>query len=824
MAQELISNTAEAIEFLKRWPAAYPHLTAIHVDPVTGEKGLIEARGFPSKPAVDWEAVASWIEERQGRANLYFSVNSLGRMLHKKAEKGDVAEIVALHVDIDVPAGEAQDSTAAALVERVQKHSPPPSAVIASGGGVQAFWILDKGSRPWVFEDINAIEAFEGYSRGLEDTFKADRCHNADRIMRLPGTVNLPDAKKREKGRVPALARLVEFSGAEHALSVFKAAIAPKWAEGIEHGKGSIKANVDVSWQAMRDIFRTEDVRLPGLRGRRVEEHALLSLEYGDNLKSLHDRHTAIGHRIVEGPYTSYSAITLAVASALLRAGLSPEEAAAVLTDDQYPGNKHVTKQKSDRDRQRATQRALTKAATDALANSARGRASAAGVPVWRECFDDHGLFPKPSLANAVIAVRALGVTCRLDLFRDRVVLEYRGERAEVKDVVGQLSDRALRSIRSIANNTFMFDAGERNILDAVQEIAGENAFNPIMDYLDGCVWDGVPRLGTWMVTYLQAKDTAFNRAVGVCMLVAAVRRARTPGCKFDTIAVLEGPEGTRKSGAIEALCGRDYFSDQTILGQSDKEAQELLQGIWHFECADLSGMSKAEVERTKAFASRVTDRARKAYGRVREEQNRQCVIWATTNDQQYLQSQTGNRRFWPVKCGRVDLEGVLRDRDQLWAEAVAREEAGESIVLAEDLWETAREVQEARRLPDAWEDTLSNIPDEVVLPAAPSTAVDARGVPILAPRRAVRIVHRMGGQERVASSDLFEHVLGIPVERQNTVTSKRLAVVMRLLGWTYGGAMRLKSRLARGYWRDDLSDPATAARQMVEYEADCGL
>lgn len=810
MAQALIGNTDEAISFLKRWPAAYPHLTAIHVDPNTGEKGLIEARGFDNQPAINWDAVAAWINERQGRANLYFSVNSLGRLLQKKAEKNDVAEIVALHVDIDVPAGEAQEETVVGLIERVQGHTPAPSVVIASGGGVQAFWILAKGDRPWVFEDLHKIESFERYSRGLEDAFsadrgpKADRCHNADRIMRLPGTVNIPDTRKREKGRVAALARLVSFDGGEYPLSVFNAptATAGRW-EGIAGA-----ASVDVSWDAARELYRSPNLTLDALRTRGVEEHALLSLAFGDNLRTLHERHTAIGHRLVEGPYTSYSPITLAVASALLRAKLTPEEAAAVLGDGAFPGNKHVTKQKSERDRQRAILRALQKASATLHANDQRARASASGVPQWRECFDEHGLFPRPTLANAVIAVRALGVVCRLNLFRDRVVLEYGGERTDVRDCVGPLNDRALRAIRSLSNNLFMFDPGEKNVFDAVQEIASDNAYDGVVDYLDKLVWDGVPRLGTWMTPYLGASPSYLNAHVGAMVLIAAVRRARSPGCKFDTITVLEGPEGTQKSGAVALLCGPEYFSDQTILGVSDREAQELLQGIWHFECADLSGMSRAEVERTKAFASRTTDRARPAYGRVTEEKPRRCVIWATTNDQQYLQSQTGNRRFWPVKCGRIDLEGLAVVRDQLWAEACVREEEGASIVLPEELWETARELQEERRMVDPWEELLARIPDEVAL-LEPDGTVGSRFI---------KIIHRINGQERVASGDLLEHVLRIPRAQQNTGVGKRLATVMRLLGWKQGGTLRFTGRVGRGYFREDSEDAAVAERRLAEY------
>jgi len=125
--------------------------------------------------------------------------------------------------------------------------------------------------------------------------------------------------------------------------------------------------------------------------------------------------------------------------------------------------------------------------------------------------------------------------------------------------------------------------------------------------------WDGVKRLDTWVIDYLGCEDTPLNRAIGRSVLVAACRRARVPGCKFDFITVLEGPEGIDKSTAIRILAGDDNFNDQSILGASDKEVQEQLEGTWMHENADLAGMRRAEVEQVKAFASRQIDRARPA-------------------------------------------------------------------------------------------------------------------------------------------------------------------------------------------------------------------
>jgi predicted P-loop ATPase len=304
-----------------------------------------------------------------------------------------------------------------------------------------------------------------------------------------------------------------------------------------------------------------------------------------------------------------------------------------------------------------------------------------------------------------------------------------------------------------------------------------------VLDHLDECQgkWDGVKRLDTWVIDYLGCEDTLLNRAIGRSVLVAACRRARVPGCKFDFITVLEGPEGINKSTAIRILAGGEYFSDQSILGASDKEVQEQLEGIWMHENADLAGMRRADVEQVKAFASRQVDRARPAYGRVREDRPRRSIEWATTNNEAYLLSQTGNRRWWPLKTGKLDIEALKRDRDQLLGEAATYEAAGERIGLNESLWSDARNVQEQRRVTDPWEDALAN--------------VDGYS----------DIVHKLGdGFERVFSSDLLAHVLQIPRAQQTSQHSQRLAHAMKHVGWgrSENGRITIGGVTLRGYVR----------------------
>jgi predicted P-loop ATPase len=417
-------------------------------------------------------------------------------------------------------------------------------------------------------------------------------------------------------------------------------------------------------------------------------------------------------------------------------------------------------------------------------------------APPWRDVKDKHGN-PAASLANAVIAIKALGVGCRLDLFHHVILVGYRGDVAEIKNLVGEVSDDTIGAIRSLINNHFRLDVGDANALAAVREIARNHAFDPVLDYLAEVQgrWDGVKRIDTWLEKYCCAPDTPFTRAVGRMHLVASVRRPRQPGCKYDHILVTEAPEGKNKSTAIRVLAGKENFSDQTILGVDDKMAQELMTGVWLYEIADLTDITKADVNKVKAFASRDTDRARPAYGRCVEKRPRRNTMWGTTNDQQYMKSQTGNRRFLPVPVGRIDIEALTRDRDQLWGEAAVAEAASEAIVLDESLWATAAEEQEKRRTVDPWEDILADIPDDVeVKPARGEEGPEYK-----------QIVYRGVEAERVATADLLTYVLKVPAGQQHEGHGRRLALIMERLGWQRpkkGGTLRVGPKSVRGYWR----------------------
>lgn len=288
---------------------------------------------------------------------------------------------------------------------------------------------------------------------------------------------------------------------------------------------------------------------------------------------------------------------------------------------------------------------------------------------------------------------------------------------------------------------------------NAVTMVAKENAFHPIREYLAGLVWDGLPRVETWLSQYIGAADNAYTRTVGRMFLVAMIARIARPGCQADYSLILEGGQGAQKSSLCRVLAGSEYFSDQ-LPEITSKDAAAHLRGKWLIEIGELAALSKAETTALKAFMTRREEKFRPAYGRYEVTEPRQCCFIGTTNEGQYLRDSTGNRRFWPVTVGRIDLEALRRDRDQLWAEAVQLHHAGipwwpdadfERTVIAPE--------QDARLDADPWE----------------SVVVD----------------YLQRHTEPTTIAAIATTVLGVPTGKIGTVEQRRIRGILQSLKWT---------------------------------------
>ena len=209
------------------------------------------------------------------------------------------------------------------------------------------------------------------------------------------------------------------------------------------------------------------------------------------------------------------------------------------------------------------------------------------------------------------------------------------------------------------------------------------------------------------MERYLGAKpgspeERQYIEAVSRLSLVQAVARALDPGCKADSVPILEGGQGIGKSTAIRVLHGAEWFGD-ALPPMGTKDASDYLRGLWGIELAELSFLRKAIMEVQKAFISRREERFRPAYGREEIVYPRRCVFWGTTNRTDYIKDDTGNRRYLPIKTTKIDFEGLKASRDMLWAEAVYYYNQGEQYWLSEELAVYANEQTNERFEEDPW-------------------------------------------------------------------------------------------------------------------------
>lgn len=242
----------------------------------------------------------------------------------------------------------------------------------------------------------------------------------------------------------------------------------------------------------------------------------------------------------------------------------------------------------------------------------------------------------------------------------------------------------------------------ENKFTKALTVVTDKRRFNPLREYIQQLPdWDGVPRVDTLLVDYLGAADTPYTRAVTRKTLIGAIQRVLEPGCKFDTVLVLDGKPGIGKSTLLRKL-GGPYFSDSLSLADTrDKTAAEKLQGVWIMEIGEMQGTRKADIDVMKGFLSRQVDEYRAAYGRVVERHPRTSIICGTTNSTTgFLRDTTGNRRFWPVTVnggGRLSVWEITEEtRSQIWAEAMAFVAEGETSYLDAEMERQAAEMQRA--------------------------------------------------------------------------------------------------------------------------------
>jgi putative DNA primase/helicase len=319
---------------------------------------------------------------------------------------------------------------------------------------------------------------------------------------------------------------------------------------------------------------------------------------------------------------------------------------------------------------------------------------------------------------------------------------------------------------------------GMEPVRQAVTFVAHQQVRSEVYEWLLGLEWDHVDRIGLLLTSGFGTDDSDYTFEVGEAFMKTLAARILYPGCKADNMLILEGDQGTKKTKGLRELGGAWYGEISSAFGSKDMQLE--LRGRFLIEIAELEAMSKREVEAVKAFLSRQRDVYRPPYGRHVIELPRVAVFVGTTNEQHYLRDPTGARRFWPVRCGVIDVDWLAENREQLFAEARARVQAGETWwdVRLED----AQREQEARYEGDPWEQPIEQY-----------------------------IQHR----ESVCMMNLLLDACKLEIGKQDKRAQMRAGHVLRRLGWerARSGADR------RREWRPSRTQAGPGGSKVVRFE-----
>ena len=299
----------------------------------------------------------------------------------------------------------------------------------------------------------------------------------------------------------------------------------------------------------------------------------------------------------------------------------------------------------------------------------------------------------------------------------------------------------------------------KESMVSAIDAAAHMNSTCPPRVYLKSLKWDGVKRLPEMFAKYFGAEQTEYGASVATWWMISAVARMLEPGCKADCILILQGKQGAKKSSALHVLGGEWYSNHLPDLSKGS-DAALAMSGSWIIELGELEAMSRSTETAFKDFSARTFDKFRKPYGHFFITRPRTAVFAGTTNEDKILKDATGARRFWPVKVGDIDLPALRRDRDQLWAEALDRFDAGEQWWPTTALQDTVASEQDDRFHDDVW-----------AIPIAKWLAeMEAAG----------------GGE--FTTAEILTRVVGVEPAKHGIIEGTRVGKILRRLGYDATG------------------------------------
>lgn len=418
------------------------------------------------------------------------------------------------------------------------------------------------------------------------------------------------------------------------------------------------------------------------------------------------------------------------------------------------------------------------------------------------QCVLSAGKNPKPLavLVNAIVALRndpAVMDMLVFDAFENQVKLLFPVGRPDARfDYPVDITDEDYTELQAWMQRAGLKLIARNPVVDACAVVARDRTYHPVRDWLDGLQWDGENRCAAWLMTMLGAgpdpvdlerldpedREAAQQRTenqlqylsrVGQMFLISMVARIYDPGCKVDHMLILEGPQGALKSSACRALAA-PWFSDALPdIAANPKDASLQLRGVWLQEVPELNAFRGGVSGSIKSFIDRQVERFRPPFGRATVAEPRQCCFIGTTNLHVYLHDETGGRRVWPVRVGTINLDAIVEQREQLFAEAVCLYREGTSWwpdAVIEQSYIVPE--QDARYEGDAWEQAVADY---------------------------------CQGLSTTRTADVATRALGIPLERLTPQSTHRISAIMRSFGWI------AKNRKGRGrYWERPRRPPTS--------------
>ncbi len=291
------------------------------------------------------------------------------------------------------------------------------------------------------------------------------------------------------------------------------------------------------------------------------------------------------------------------------------------------------------------------------------------------------------------------------DEFKDTITLRgalpWSEDEAPAETRGGALTPSDVTRIVMWFERAMVIRTDEKTVRQALHVVAEKRPYHPVREYLLGLKWDGEKRLDHVLHTHFGAQDTLYTQTIGPKFLISAVARVMRPGCQVDTVLILESPkQGWKKSSTLRALVPVASWYCESMLPLGRKDAYDNLRGVWIYHLDELESMTRADQSQLKSFITNTHDRYRKAYEVDAQDHPRNNVFVGSTNEKYYLNDSTGGRRFWGCELERIiDVEKVVRDRDQIWAEARVRWERGEKWHIEDSALIELCETEQASRM-----------------------------------------------------------------------------------------------------------------------------